>query len=127
MFKASNLPPGCPPLNAIEKDVQGVYRLVNSPPNDKDFETHVEGDLPFDEELICYANSLSFFTTLKRAQEISIRFKKFKKPNIHFYHGNLLTSFGQQTEKKKHISLWVYKGVEIKKEFLKVGTFIGNP
>lgn len=126
MFKADNLPQGCPPLHAVEQDVIGVYRLVCSPPNDKDFETHIEADLFYREDEQCGANSLSFFTTLARAEQMSKRFKKYKKPNTHFFQGDLSKSFGLQTLKNKHISLWVYKDVDIKNEFLKVGTFIAN-
>lgn len=126
MFKADNLPDSCPPSEAIEQEVENVYRLVSSPPTEDNFMNHVEANIPFNDKLLCEANALSFFTTLKKAQQTSKMFKKYKKPNIHFYCGNISTECGRHRTKNKHLNLWVYKDVDIKSNFMKEGELIEN-
>lgn len=126
MFKAENLPAGCPPLDAQEQNIENVYRLVSFPPCEDDFKTHVEGNMRFPEDLYCEANALSFFTNIEKAKKMSKQFKKFKKSNVHMYCGNITSEFGRHRTKNKHLNLWVYKEINILNVFTEEGVLIEN-
>ena len=117
MFKAENLPVGCPPLDCEDDELKNIYRLVSNPPCSEDFLSHIENGDSYPKFLECEANAISFFTTVESAKKIQSKFRKLNKPNQHILEGEIKSGNGIHRTKGTHINFWVFKDKDIFVEF----------
>jgi hypothetical protein len=119
-------PKGCPPSDAVIKDVQ-VYRLVeNDPPTKNDFLSHYEKYPKRREEFKRENNILAYgISVLKKREDVDrlkgIPFFK-KKENLKVAIGHTDPKSGVIKETpsnsaQSHITFWLYEENSIKKEF----------
>mgnify|MGYP004563458463 FL=1 len=98
----------CPPGEA--GTIEGnFYRLCNSNvPNKEDFRTHYEkNNIPVGQE--CEARALSFCETLKSANSLRRKFKRFKNKVPVLV--EITSSHGIGIIENHHLNLWEFSGV----------------
>lgn len=118
LFKAENLPAGCPPSDCKDYELKNIFRLVSNPPCSEDFLSHIESGQSYPEYLECAANAVSFFNTYNSAKKIQSKFRKLNKNNQHILEGNIKAGIGIHKTKGTHIDFWVFKDKDIFAEFI---------
>ncbi|WP_342508288.1 hypothetical protein [Sporosarcina sp. FSL K6-2383] len=119
-FKEENFPEQCPPFDAIEQDINPIYRIIeNDTVQEIDFLNHRERKKPYPQNKTCEALAISFFTTAKAASDATKRFKNLR--NKKFVGGIITSKSGIHKTENVHLNLWLYKDVDMVKVFLGEG------
>lgn len=117
LFKEEELPEQCPPVDAIEQDVDPVFRIIeNDIVQEIDFLNHKERMLPYPTANTCEALAISFFTSSEAAKKTTRRYKRLKNKKIAA--GLITSKCGIHKTENAHINLWLYKDVDMVKVFL---------
>ncbi|WP_262173233.1 hypothetical protein [Saccharococcus sp. Marseille-Q5394] len=116
-FKEKDFPAQCPPIDAIEMDINPVYRVIeNDTIQEVDFLNHRERNKRYPSHKTCEALAISFFTTYEAANDATIRFKNLR--NKKFVQGIITMECGIHKTENEHLNLWLYKDVDMVKVFL---------
>ncbi|MBR0630738.1 hypothetical protein [Bacillus altitudinis] len=116
VFKEKNLPPQCPPTDAIKEDVEPVFRLTKSETlQESDFLNHKEMNKPYPSHLECEALAISFFTKREAAERVRKRHKHFKNRVIK--KGKITEECGIHKIKESHLNLWLFQDVDMLERF----------
>lgn len=117
VFKEENMPEQCPPSDAIQQDVEPVYRFIeNGTVQEIDFLSHVARERPYPPHKKCEAHALSFFTTESAAQSTAKRFRKsFKGKSM--VAGRITSECGIHKTENHHLNLWLFKDTDMLKVF----------
>jgi hypothetical protein len=122
-FKEENFPEQCPPIDAVEQDVNPVYRIIeNDTVQEVDFLNHREKEIPYPLFKRCEALAISFFTSPEAAETTTRRYKRLKNKKI--VAGTITTKCGIHKTENAHVNLWLYKDVDMVTVFL--GEVDGN-
>ncbi|MCY8002446.1 hypothetical protein P9D31_17115 [Bacillus haynesii] len=112
VFKEKNLPPQCPPADAVQKDVEPVYRFIeNDTLQEIDFLNHRERNLTYRSEQECEALAISFYTTEQAAERLRKKFKRFKKKVL--LKGKVTEECGIHKTENYHLNLWLFQDVNM--------------
>ncbi|APJ26613.1 MULTISPECIES: hypothetical protein [Bacillus] len=113
VFKEKNLPPQCPPADAVQRDVEPVYRFIeNDTLQEIDFLSHRERKLPYKHpEKECEAAAISFYTTEQAAEGLRKKFKNFKKKVL--IKGKITEECGIHKTENYHLNLWLFQDVNM--------------
>ena len=117
IFKETNMPVMCPPYDAIQMDIEPVFRFTEDKTiTDKDFLNHLEKGLSYDPKRICEAIALSFYTNEEAAMKLTKRFKAFKKKTL--TSGKITYNCGKHKTENQHLNLWAFKDADMLKVYL---------
>lgn len=117
VFKEKNFPPQCPPSEAIQQDVEPVFRFTESETlQESDFLNHREMNKPYPPHLECEALAISFFTKREAAERLRNRHKHFKNKVIK--KGKITEECGIHKIRESHLNLWLYHDVDMLKMFV---------
>lgn len=112
IFKETELPESCPPLDTIQQNVKPVYRyLVNEEISEIDFLNHRERNIPYKPHEECEALAISFFTTEQSAKRMAIKYKSFRKRTLSV--GQISKECGVHKTANNHLNLWLFKDVNM--------------
>lgn len=113
VFREKNLPEQCPPSDAIQEDVEPVYRFIeNDTLQEIDFLSHRERNLFYKPEKECEAAAISFYTTEQAAEELRMKFKrKFKRKVL--LKGKITKDCGIHKTEYYHLNLWLFQDVNM--------------
>ncbi|WHX88032.1 hypothetical protein QNH18_07020 [Bacillus paralicheniformis] len=113
VFKEKNLPPQCPPTDAVQKDVEPVYRFIeNDTLQEIDFLNHRERNITYRSEQKCEALAISFFTTEQAAERLRKKFKRKFKEKI-LLKGKITEECGIHKTENDHLNLWLFQDVNM--------------
>ncbi|QWG70402.1 hypothetical protein EXW32_29095 (plasmid) [Bacillus mycoides] len=116
VFKETNMPEQCPPSNAIQQDVECVYRFIeNDTVQEIDFLNHKERNRTYPSDRECEAVALSFFTSTVAAEKSRKRFKSLKGKVL--AEGKITSECGIHETKNHHLNLWLFENVNMMKTF----------
>lgn len=113
VFKEENMPEQCPPSDAIQQDVEPVYRFIeNGTIQEIDFLSHVARNKPYPPHKKCDAHAISFFTTEQAAKSLAKRYpKKFKGKSM--IAGRITSACGIHKTENNHLNLWLFKDTDM--------------
>ncbi|CCG50184.1 MULTISPECIES: hypothetical protein [Bacillus] len=116
VFKEKNFPPQCPPSDAIQQDVEPVFRLTKSETlQEADFLNHRESKKRYPSDLECEALAISFFTKREAAERLRRKHKHFRNKVIN--KGKITEECGIHNIRGSHLNLWLFQDVDMLKMF----------
>lgn len=113
----TDLPPQCPPGDAVSNDINPVFRYIESDTlQESDFLNHKEKNSNYPPGMECEALAVSFYTTIEAADNLAKKFKKFRTKKL--LSGRITTECGLHKTENEHLNLWIFKNVDMVKVFL---------
>lgn len=108
---ADDFPENCPPAKAINRGLEAYRLLKKRSPEETDFKTHKELNIPFKKTNECLACGLSVYTDIDAIYSMLKKVPKMRKKFKFYAKGIVPTDAGvllETPEKSRHYTWWVY-------------------